>query len=72
MSLHGSRVIKIKEDEMRFVRFGYQGKVHSGTVEGETVRVIEGSLFERYEVTGTHYALGDVTLLPPVIPSKEN
>jgi 2-keto-4-pentenoate hydratase/2-oxohepta-3-ene-1,7-dioic acid hydratase in catechol pathway len=63
-------VTTIKEDEMKFARFGYQGKTYTGTVDGEMVRVIEGSLFERYEETGTHYPMSDVKLLPPVVPTK--
>ena len=55
---------------MKFARFEYQGQTYTGTVDGETVRGIEGSLFGRYGETGTHFSLSEVRLLPPVVPSK--
>ena len=55
---------------MKFARFEYDGKIDTGLVDGERVRVIEGSLFGRYEETGTHHSLEEVTLLPPVLPTK--
>ncbi len=55
---------------MKFARFEHEGKINTGLVDGERVRVIEGSLFERYKETGKYYPLGDVALLPPVVPSK--
>ncbi|MBW1766660.1 MAG: fumarylacetoacetate hydrolase family protein [Deltaproteobacteria bacterium] len=55
---------------MKFVRFEYKGEVFMGTVKGEEVGVLEGSFLDHYEETGTYYALAEVKLLAPVIPTK--
>jgi len=55
---------------MKFARFEYQGNVLLGVVKGEVITVLDGSLFEDYEETKTHYPLSDIRLLPPVIPTK--
>ena len=55
---------------MKFTRFEYQGNALLGMVKGEEITVLDGSLFEGYEETKTHYSLSDIRLLPPVIPTK--
>ncbi len=55
---------------MKFARFEYGGDVFLGVIKEEEIIVLEGSLFDIYEETEMHYALSDVKLLPPVIPTK--
>jgi 2-keto-4-pentenoate hydratase/2-oxohepta-3-ene-1,7-dioic acid hydratase in catechol pathway len=55
---------------MKFARFEYKDDVLLGMVEGEEITVLDGSFFEGYEETETHYPLSDIKLLPPVIPTK--
>ncbi|ETX00525.1 MAG: 2-keto-4-pentenoate hydratase [Candidatus Entotheonella factor] len=55
---------------MRWCRFEAGGHVRYGIVEDEThVTAVDGSPFDTYQVTSTHYALSDVKLLAPVIPT---
>ena len=49
---------------MRFLRFEYQDEVLAGYLEGEVIRSLNG------EVASRDYALGEVRLLAPCIPSK--
>jgi len=55
---------------MRFARFEYEGNISFGMVQEEEIIIPDGSLFDTNRETGTHYALSDVKLLPPVIPTK--
>jgi 2-keto-4-pentenoate hydratase/2-oxohepta-3-ene-1,7-dioic acid hydratase in catechol pathway len=55
---------------MKFARFEHKGAVLFGRVEGEELIALEGSLFDAYKETDTRYALSEVKLLPPVIPTK--
>jgi 2-keto-4-pentenoate hydratase/2-oxohepta-3-ene-1,7-dioic acid hydratase in catechol pathway len=53
-----------------WVRFGHQGRTQFGTLDGETIAVHEGSMFDAPTATGATLALGDVTLMRPCEPSK--
>lgn len=55
---------------MKFARFEYKGNVSIGRVEEEELIVLEGSFFDVYRETNTRYALSEVKLLPPVMPTK--
>ena len=55
---------------MKFARFEYKGDVSFGIVKEDVVAVFDGSPFDTYKETATHYKLADVKLLPPVIPTK--
>jgi len=55
---------------MKFARFEYGGNVSFGMVKAGEMIVLDGSPFDTYEETRTHYALSDVKLLPPAIPTK--
>lgn len=55
---------------MKFARFEYDGMVFYGTVRGDEITVIDGSIFGGYRETDVHYGLDMVRLLPPVEPSK--
>jgi 2-keto-4-pentenoate hydratase/2-oxohepta-3-ene-1,7-dioic acid hydratase in catechol pathway len=56
---------------MRLLRFRYGDRIATGAIlENDTIRVLEGTFFERPVPTGEEIALDDVHLLAPVLPSK--
>ena len=60
---------------MRIVRFAHTGGMSFGVVEGSddqglTVAAIEGHPFGQITFTGERWALADVRLLSPILPSK--
>ena len=56
--------------QQRWIRFENDGWVAFGTLEGERVRQYRGDVFGASEPTGAEFALGDVRLLTPTVPSK--
>jgi len=54
----------------RYVRFQAGGRVAWGILEGESIRELEGNLFEAPRPTGATHALAGVRLLAPVEPGK--
>jgi len=61
---------KRKEFNMKLIRYKKDGQISYGILDGNTVREIEGDIFGDLSKTGTHYALDDVTLLAPCVPTK--
>ena len=56
---------------MRLLRFRYGDRIATGAiVEDDTIRVLEGTFFERPVPTGEEIHLDNVRLLAPVLPSK--
>lgn len=55
---------------MRFAHFIYQEAKHWGILEGELLKVLQGSPFGKWRATEDTVPLKDVTLLPPCYPSK--
>jgi 2-keto-4-pentenoate hydratase/2-oxohepta-3-ene-1,7-dioic acid hydratase in catechol pathway len=55
---------------MRFVRFQRTGTTAYGILEGDLIRVIEGSVFGDCTTTAITHRLRDVRLLTPVEPTK--
>jgi 2-keto-4-pentenoate hydratase/2-oxohepta-3-ene-1,7-dioic acid hydratase in catechol pathway len=56
---------------MRLLRFRYGDRIATGAIlEDDTIRVLEGTFFERPVPTGEEIPLDDVHLLAPVLPSK--
>lgn len=55
---------------MRLVRFRFGGRIATGVVEGDEIRVLQGTFFEDPVPTGDAVPLDDVRLLAPVLPSK--
>ena len=55
---------------MRIARFSHDDEVDFGVVDGDEVAPITGHPFAPFTFTGYRYALSDVKLLAPVIPSK--
>jgi ketopantoate reductase/2-keto-4-pentenoate hydratase/2-oxohepta-3-ene-1,7-dioic acid hydratase in catechol pathway len=54
----------------RWIRFERQGEIGFGTLEDETITGFRGDLFDRPEPTGATFALAEVRLLTPCVPSK--
>jgi 2-keto-4-pentenoate hydratase/2-oxohepta-3-ene-1,7-dioic acid hydratase in catechol pathway len=54
---------------MKLARFSVDGWQSYGLVEGDRVRVIQGSIFGEHQVTHASYPLDRVKLLPPTVPS---
>ena len=52
-----------------WVRFARDGAEGFGTLEGESIRVHEGGMFDGATPTGEQVALADVAMLPPVRPA---
>jgi 2-keto-4-pentenoate hydratase/2-oxohepta-3-ene-1,7-dioic acid hydratase in catechol pathway len=56
---------------MKLVRFRVNDEILNGALEGDAVYTLEGTPFDRYRVNrSSKYALGEVRLLAPVLPSK--
>ncbi len=55
---------------MKFARYEAHGEVAYGAVDGDVVRQLSASPFERYEVTDHSHPLSEVKLLSPVVPGK--
>jgi 2-keto-4-pentenoate hydratase/2-oxohepta-3-ene-1,7-dioic acid hydratase in catechol pathway len=55
---------------MRIVRYGRQGDVGFGVLEGDTVAGIGPHPFGAFEYTGERLGAAEVRLLAPVLPSK--
>jgi 2-keto-4-pentenoate hydratase/2-oxohepta-3-ene-1,7-dioic acid hydratase in catechol pathway len=55
---------------VRLVRFRFSDRIATGFVEGDRVRLLQGTFVEEPVPTGEDVPLADVRLLAPVIPSK--
>jgi 2-keto-4-pentenoate hydratase/2-oxohepta-3-ene-1,7-dioic acid hydratase in catechol pathway len=54
----------------KYVRYEAAGAASYGILDGETIREVQGSIFENPTPTGRTVRLADVRLLPPVQPQK--
>ncbi len=55
---------------MKIYRFKLKDRVSYGVLKDDRLYVIEGSIFRQFKAAKISYPIGDVTLLPPVKPSK--
>ena len=55
---------------MKIARYLAHGKTSYGVVEGDTVREMSSSPFERYRITDHTHKLSEVKLLAPCVPTK--
>jgi 2-keto-4-pentenoate hydratase/2-oxohepta-3-ene-1,7-dioic acid hydratase in catechol pathway len=53
---------------MKWLRYKAHAEVHYGVLEDGGIRQMRGTPFGPHEPDGKKHALGDVTLLPPVMP----
>jgi 2-keto-4-pentenoate hydratase/2-oxohepta-3-ene-1,7-dioic acid hydratase in catechol pathway len=55
---------------MKIYRYKHKDKISFGTLEEERLYPIEGSILKKFKVSKKWIAIGAVSLLPPVKPSK--
>ncbi|MGD8536701.1 MAG: fumarylacetoacetate hydrolase family protein [Candidatus Aminicenantes bacterium] len=55
---------------MKIYRYKHKGKISYGVLKEENLYPVEGSIFRKFSVKKEKIPISDVTLLPPVIPSK--
>ena len=55
---------------MKIYRFKHNGKTLYGALKTETLYPIEGSIFDEFKVSEKGVAIGLVSLLAPVVPTK--
>ena len=55
---------------LKIVRFSCGGPIAYGVLEGETIRIIDGTPFISYTVGEAVFALDEVRLLEPAVPTK--
>jgi 2-keto-4-pentenoate hydratase/2-oxohepta-3-ene-1,7-dioic acid hydratase in catechol pathway len=55
---------------MKIARFLHKGKEHFGVVEGDHIQAAAGEMLGAFHQTRQGYALEEVKILPPVMPSK--
>jgi 2-keto-4-pentenoate hydratase/2-oxohepta-3-ene-1,7-dioic acid hydratase in catechol pathway len=55
---------------MKIFRFKHKDKISYGVLEGDRLFPIEGSVYRKFKTAKRGLPVGDVTLLPPVMPSK--
>jgi 2-keto-4-pentenoate hydratase/2-oxohepta-3-ene-1,7-dioic acid hydratase in catechol pathway len=55
---------------MKIYRYKHKGKITCGVLKEENLYPVEGSIFRKFNVKKEKIPISDVTLLPPVIPSK--
>src|SRR5690349_15640954 len=54
----------------KYVRFEHAAKIHYGIWEQDKVKALERGLFDAPVLTGREYALSEIKLLVPCVPSK--
>ena len=60
----------LPQEATHYVRYRTGGQTSYGILEGETVHRLDGDLFGSPSRTGESFAVADVELLAPVVPSK--
>ena len=55
---------------MKIIRFERKGQIHFGSLHDEIIYLLTGDIFEGATETKEKVPLGEVKVLPPVLPSK--
>ncbi len=55
---------------MKFGRFGQQGRIFFGSVEGDQVAELDGTPFDSYRANGKRHALSALQVLLPCVPAN--
>ena len=55
---------------MKIYRFKHNDKISYGILKEDKIFLIEGSVYRKFKTVKKGIPVGDVTLLPPVLPSK--
>lgn len=56
--------------KQQYLRFQTAGTVRYGVLNGDTIEELAGNFLDTTERTGTTFALADVELLTPTVPTK--
>jgi 2-keto-4-pentenoate hydratase/2-oxohepta-3-ene-1,7-dioic acid hydratase in catechol pathway len=55
---------------MKIYRFKHKDKISYGVLKEDKLHVVEGSIYRKFRTAKKGIPAGDVTLLPPIMPSK--
>ncbi|MBU7591095.1 fumarylacetoacetate hydrolase family protein [Metabacillus halosaccharovorans] len=55
---------------MKFVRFSVNSKISKGIIEQQSIKVIEGNIFDQWDYTGEVYLTKEVKFLAPLEPNQ--
>lgn len=55
---------------MKIYRFKHKDKISHGVLKEDKLFLVEGSIYRKFKTAQKGIPVGDVTLLPPVMPSK--
>lgn len=55
---------------MKIYRYRYKGKTSFGILEEDTLYAVKGSIFRKFSVEKSGIPISEVTLIPPVMPTK--
>lgn len=55
---------------MKFIRYKVDKTEYRGILDGDKIKRINGTIFHDYSLTNETIPLNEVTILPPVLPSK--
>jgi len=55
---------------MKIYRFKHKDKISHGVLKEDKLFLVEGSIYRKFKTTQKGIPVGDVALLPPVMPSK--
>jgi 2-keto-4-pentenoate hydratase/2-oxohepta-3-ene-1,7-dioic acid hydratase in catechol pathway len=55
---------------MKIYRYKHNAKISSGVLKGDRLYTVQGSVFRKFKTSKKGVPVGDVALLPPVMPSK--
>jgi 2-keto-4-pentenoate hydratase/2-oxohepta-3-ene-1,7-dioic acid hydratase in catechol pathway len=55
---------------MKIYRFKHKDKISYGVLKEDKLHVVEGSIYRKFKTAKKGIPAGDVTLLPPTMPSK--
>lgn len=55
---------------MKIYRFKHDARISAGVLKGDKLYPIQGSVFRKFKTAKKGIPVGDVVLLPPVLPSK--
>ena len=59
-----------QEKTTKYIRYSAQGRISYGILEGQTVRELQGDIFQRAQPSGKTLELSAVKLLAPCEPSQ--
>ena len=64
------KIAKPIGENMKFARYQVNGSIAYGLVEGDEIRQITTTPFQKYQITDKHHSISDINILAPTIPNK--